>query len=107
LGLLLAGGTIGVQTLNEFVNVITGKLKMPWPDAMLRLETIQKLCEPAIPMTLGVHRRGLDIAQASGYHIYDSLMLAAALEASCTVFYSEDMHDGQAIENLTIRNPFG
>jgi predicted nucleic acid-binding protein len=107
LGLLLAGGTIGVQTLNEFVNVVTGKLKMPWPDAILRLETIQKLCQPAIPMTLSVHRRGLDIAQASGYHIYDSLMLAAALEASCTVFYSEDMHDGQAIENLTIRNPFG
>jgi predicted nucleic acid-binding protein len=33
-------------------------------------------------------------------------MLAAALEGSCTVFYSEDLHDGQAIDNLTIRNPF-
>jgi predicted nucleic acid-binding protein len=106
LGLLLAGGAIGVQALNEFVNVATGKLKMPWPDAMLRLETIQKLWEPAIPMTLSVHRRGLDIAQATGFHIYDSLMLAAALEASCTVFYSEDMHDGEAIASLTIRNPF-
>jgi len=107
LDLLLVGGAVGVQTLNEFVNVVTGKLKTPWPDAMLRLEVIQKLCEPAIPMTLNVHNRGLRIAQARGYHIYDSLMLAAALEASCTVFYSEDMHDGQAIESLTIRNPFG
>jgi predicted nucleic acid-binding protein len=107
LDLLLVGGAVGVQTLNEFINVATGKLKTPWPDAMLRLETIQKLCEPAIPLTLKVHRRGLAIAQASGYHIYDSLMLAAALEASCTVFYSEDMHDGQAIESLAIRNPFG
>jgi predicted nucleic acid-binding protein len=106
LDLLLGGGSVGVQTLNEFVNVITGKLKMPWPDAMVRLETIQKLCQPAIPLTLSVHRRGLDIAQARGYHLYDSLMLAAALEASCTIFYSEDMHDGQAIESLTIRNPF-
>ncbi len=58
-------------------------------------------------MTLNVHRRGLRIAQASGYHIYGSLMLAAALEASCTVFYSEDMHHGQTIDTLTIRNPFG
>jgi predicted nucleic acid-binding protein len=107
LGLLLGGGAVGVQTLNEFVSVAAGKLKMPWRDATLGLETIQKLCEPAIPVTLSVHRRGLDIAQASGYHIYDSLMLAAALEASCTVFYSEDMHDGQAVGNLTIRNPFG
>jgi predicted nucleic acid-binding protein len=79
---------------------------MSWPDAVVRLEAIQKLCQPAIPLTLGVHRRGLDIAQARGYHLYDSLMLAAALEASCTIFYSEDMHDGQAIESLTIRNPF-
>jgi predicted nucleic acid-binding protein len=107
LDLLLAGGAVGVQTLNEFVNVMTGKLKTPWPDTMLRLETIQKLCQPAIPMTLSVHRHGLDIARASGYHLYDSLMLAAAIEASCTIFYSEDMHDGQAVESLTIRNPFG
>ncbi len=28
LDLLLAGGLVGVQTLNELVNVFTGKLKM-------------------------------------------------------------------------------
>ena len=106
LDLLLAGGTVGVQTLNEFVNVATRKLKTPWPEAMLWLETVEKLCPPAIPMTLSVHRRGLRIAEDYGYHLYDSLMLAAALEASCTIFYSEDMHDGQAVESLTIRNPF-
>jgi predicted nucleic acid-binding protein len=33
------------------------------------------------------------------------LILAAALEAGCTVLYSEDMQDGQQIESLTIRNP--
>ncbi|HEX4135324.1 MAG TPA: PIN domain-containing protein [Bryobacteraceae bacterium] len=107
LALLLAGGTIGIQTLNEFVAVVTGKLKRPWPEAMICLDTIQELCQPPIPATLRVHRHALHIAQASGYHIYDSLMLAAALEASCTVLYTEDMHDGQVIENLTIRNPFG
>jgi predicted nucleic acid-binding protein len=74
---------------------------------MICLDTIQELCQPPIPATLRVRRHALHIAQASGYHIYDSLMLAAALEASCTVFYTEDMHDGQVIENLTIRNPFG
>jgi predicted nucleic acid-binding protein len=106
LDLLLGGGSVGVQTLNKFVNVITRKLKMPWRDAMVGLDTVQKLCEPAIAMMPSVHRRGLDIAQASGYHLYDSLMLAAAIEASCTIFYSEDIHDEQAIDSLTIRNPF-
>jgi len=107
LDLLLAGGTIGVQTLNEFARVVAGKLGTPWRDVILRLQTIQQLCEPAIPLTLAVHQRGLRIAQAHGYHIYDALMLAAALEASCTVFYSEDMHDGHVVGGMTIRNPFG
>jgi predicted nucleic acid-binding protein len=107
LDLLLAGGIVGVQTLNEFISVVTGKLKTPWPEAMMWLTTIQELCPVPVPVTLSVHREGLRIARGYGYHIYDALMLAAALEVSCTVFYSEDMRDGQVIANLTIRNPFG
>jgi predicted nucleic acid-binding protein len=43
----------------------------------------------------------------SSYNIYDALVVAAALEAGCATLYSEDLHDGQAIDGqLTIRNPF-
>jgi antitoxin MazE len=80
LALLLAGGMIGIQTLNEFVAVVTGKLRRHWPEAMICLDTIQELYQPPIPATL---------------------------EASCTVFYTEDVHDRRVIENLTIGNPFG
>jgi predicted nucleic acid-binding protein len=107
LDLLLTRGTVSIQTLNEFVNVVTGKMKVPWPEAMVWLDAVAKLCLPPIPVTLAIHHRGLQIAQFFGYHIYDSLMLAAALEASCMVFYTEDMQDGQIIDTLTIRNPFG
>jgi predicted nucleic acid-binding protein len=106
LDLLMAGGTIGVQTLNEFVRVSAGKMQMPWPDVILSLRTIELLCPQAVPLSMEVHRRGLSIAQAYGYGIYDSLMLAAALEASCTIFCSEDLRHGQSIGTLTIRNPF-
>ena len=41
-----------------------------------------------------------------GYYIYGALVVAAALEASCHILYSEDMHDGQAIDGLIIHNPF-
>jgi predicted nucleic acid-binding protein len=105
--LLVEGGTIGVQTLNEFINVERYKLKVSWSGILDWLRIIEKLCPAPIPLTAAIHYRGLQIAQASGHHIFDSLMLAAALEASCTVFYSEDMHDAQAIQSLTIRNPFG
>jgi predicted nucleic acid-binding protein len=38
---------------------------------------------------------------------WDSLILAAALESSCAVVYSEDLQAGQVIEGrLTIVNPF-
>jgi predicted nucleic acid-binding protein len=104
--LLLAGGTVGVQTLNEFVNVVTGKMRTPWPDVMMWLSTIMELCPAPAPVTLSVHREGIRIAHAHRYHIYDSLMLAAALEAACTIFYTEDLHDGQTIDGMTIRNPF-
>jgi predicted nucleic acid-binding protein len=42
-----------------------------------------------------------------GFHIYDALVIAAALEAGCATLYSEDMHSGQLIGGrLKIRNPF-
>lgn len=38
---------------------------------------------------------------------YDSKIVAAALQAECTILYSEDMQHGLVIENrLTILNPF-
>ena len=47
------------------------------------------------------------IAQRYHFSFYDSLIIAAALEANCSILYSEDMHHEQVIEKrLTIRNPF-
>ena len=37
---------------------------------------------------------------------YDSLIVAAALEGSCQILYSEDFQDGRNIEGLKIENPF-
>jgi predicted nucleic acid-binding protein len=39
--------------------------------------------------------------------IFDSIVAAAALEADCTILYTEDMHHGMTIDSiLTIINPF-
>ena len=37
---------------------------------------------------------------------WDSLIVAAALEANCQLLYSEDMQDGLKIRTLSIRNIF-
>ena len=104
--LLAQGGLTGVQALNEFVAVARRKLAMSWTDISRALAAICKLCPSPVALTLEIHQRALQITERYGYHIYDSLLIAAALDGSCTVFYSEDMHDGQAIDGLTIRNPF-
>jgi predicted nucleic acid-binding protein len=46
------------------------------------------------------------IAEQYGYSIFDSLIVAATLDAGSGTLYPEDMPDGQAIEGLTIHNPF-
>jgi predicted nucleic acid-binding protein len=41
------------------------------------------------------------------YSYWDSLIIAAALENNCSILYTEDMRDGQVIDNkLRIANPF-
>lgn len=41
-----------------------------------------------------------------GFHVYDAMIVAAALIAKARTLYSEDLQDGQRIEGVVIRNPF-
>jgi len=104
--LLAAGGVIGVQTLNEFVAVARGKARRSWEQVFGALRAIRDLCPTVIPLTSDVHDAALGIAERYGYHIFDSLVIAAALEGRCRTLYSEDMRDGQKIGDVVIRNPF-
>jgi len=104
--LLAGGGLVSVQILNEFVAVAVRKLGMPWDDVLEALAAIRTLCPSPLPLTVDTHEAALRIAKQYGYRIYDALVVAAALEAGCDTLYSEDMHHGQVIETLTIRNPF-
>jgi predicted nucleic acid-binding protein len=104
--LLAAGGHISVQVLNEFAAVARRKLKMSWQEIGEALEAIRTLCESPAPLTVDLHEHALELAARYQYHIYDALILAAAIDAGCTILYSEDMHDGHAIGPITIRNPF-
>jgi len=105
--LLRDGAVVSVQVLNEFSAVARRKLGMPWPELREALDAIRILCPDPLPLTLALHEAALDIAEQHGYDIYDSLIIAAALQAGCRTLYSEDMQHGQAIADLTIRNPFG
>jgi predicted nucleic acid-binding protein len=105
--LIAEGGKVSVQILNEFAAVARRKTNMTWGEVQLGLETIKILCPDPLPITLDTHQEALEIAEKYGYKIYDALIVASALEAKCTILYTEDMQDGQIIDRrLTIRNPF-
>ena len=51
--------------------------------------------------------RASGLRELYSFSYWDSLIVAAALEAKCTILYSEDMQHGQLIEgNMRIINPF-
>lgn len=104
--LLVSGGSISVQILNEFVAIARRKLHMRREDILAATTAIRSLCEAPVSVTLTMHDEALRISQRYKYHICDSLVIAAALGANCAVLYSEDMQDGQRIESVRIRNPF-
>ena len=105
--LLANGGLNSVQVLNEFIDVAQRKLKKNWTEIHHSLAIVRVVCREPLPLTLKTHETALRIAERYKYSIYDSSIIATALEARCDTLYSEDLQDGQVIENsLTIRNPF-
>ncbi len=104
--LIAAGGVISVQVLNEFVNVLRRKWRRDWAEIVEALDVLSALLDEPLPLTTDTHRAALGIAQRYGFGIYDSVVVAAALQAGCAELLSEDMQDGQTIEGLSIRNPF-
>ncbi len=100
-----ATGCISYQVVQEAMNIVTRKLGAT-PERARRL-----LDDVLIPLwrinpTPSLYRRGLRVQARYGFSFYDSLIVAAALEAGCSRLYTEDMQHGQQIQQLTIENPF-
>jgi predicted nucleic acid-binding protein len=105
--LIVSGGTISVQSLNEFVSIAVRKLKMPWPDVHRAVTILHRFCKPVASLDVNLHLLGLRIAEERQLSLYDSMIIAAALIAGCDTLYSEDMQHGLVIDEiLTITNPF-
>jgi len=103
---LAAGGVISVQVLNEFTSVAMRKLAMSVSEIREVLEPIRAVCRVEA-LTEETHDLGLQIAERYGFSIYDALIVASALLAGCATLYSEDLQDGQVLENrLAVRNPY-
>lgn len=103
--LIAGGGVISVQVLNEFVSAASRKLSMSLPEIREVLSAVRASCLVE-PVSVDTHELALDLTERFNLSFYDGLIVAAAALAKCCLLYTEDMQDGQTIENVTIRNPF-
>jgi predicted nucleic acid-binding protein len=104
--LINAGGTISVQVLNEITNVARRKMRLSWAETRTLLTTFRGLLSVQ-PVTVEIHEAGLDLAERYGLSTCDAMIAASALEAGCTILWSEDMQYGSVLSRrLRIANPF-
>lgn len=104
--LIESGGHISVQVLNECANVLRLKRKSSWDETLLFLNEGKALLHVHV-LTIDIHDAGLRLAERYGFSVYDSFIVAAALQAGRDTLWSEDMQDGQLIDGrLRIVNPF-
>lgn len=98
-------GCISFQVVQETLNVMTRKLKVP-PETARRLlnRILMPLCR--VFPTEALYDRALGLQARYRLGFYDSLIVAAAIDAGCRTLYSEDLQHGQQISGVVITNPF-
>ena len=98
---------ISTQVLQETANTLRKKFKADFNTIRLLLEECVSNANSLHVNTQKTVLKACDIAEVYHFSFYDSLIIAAALEAGCQTLYSEDMHHNQLIEGtLKIVNPF-
>lgn len=98
---------ISVQALNEFANVGRRKLGLSWERVAGHIEDIALAAHVVLPLEQEFNSVALRLAPRFNLAFYDALMVAAALSAGCSTYYSEDLHHGLVIDGrLAVINPF-
>jgi predicted nucleic acid-binding protein len=100
-------GLISSQVVQEFLNVAIRKFSKPMTnqEARIYLDTVLAPLWEVFP-SVTLFRHTIEIQNETRFSFYDSLIVAAAVEAKCKWVYSEDLHHGQTIRGVQIQNPF-
>ncbi len=103
--ILMKGGVVSIQVLNEIANVCSRKLHMPPTEIHVALRTVRAYCE-VMPLTVELTTLALSIMERYKLSYYDALIVASALSAECNEILSEDMHHGLKIMQTRAVDPF-
>jgi predicted nucleic acid-binding protein len=97
---------ISAQVISEYLNVVKRLLALPKSSLMALCAQWMAQCN-IYPVGISTIRLAERLIARYNFQIFDSIIIASALEANCTVLYSEDMHHNLKVEGrLRIVNPF-
>lgn len=105
-GISRGNGVISTQVLGEFYVTVTRKIKIKLPEDIAKREILLLRAFEVVEIDFPLVIEAINISNTHALSYWDSLIIASAQKAKCTLMYSEDMQSEQAIDNLTIKNPF-
>jgi predicted nucleic acid-binding protein len=97
---------ISVQVIGEFYSTVTGKLKhaVTATEARVMVERMKQL--PVMPLDIALVNDAIEGCGLWDLSYWDSLILAAARSAGCSVVISEDLSHGASYGSVRVENPF-
>ncbi|HEX3818718.1 MAG TPA: PIN domain-containing protein [Candidatus Sulfotelmatobacter sp.] len=106
-GLDTGKGIVSFQVVQEFFNAALRQFSKPM-STFAAEEYLNTTFRPLLRVhtSPALYFSALHVYSRYKFSWYDCLIVAAALEAECSVLYTEDMQHGQKIEGLRIEDPF-
>lgn len=102
----LARPVISSQVIREVCSNLIKKSRMPEAAIQVLVQGWYRDCE-VVNSTAAQHLLASVLRQHNAFSYWDSLIVAAALDAGCATLFSEDMQHGRVIDSrLSIVNPF-
>ena len=96
--------TLSPQSLNETYRVLVQRRRlMPVNAARTYIRTLAPWA--FAPLDAKTTERAFVVEDETGYGWWDCLIIAAALQADCRLFVSEDLADGREVSGMRIANP--
>lgn len=106
LDLLDLSPVVPSQVATEYLNVISRLFKLSKQEALDVCLCNLDGCEIQ-PMGFSTLRLAKELVGHYDFQLFDSIVVALAVEAGCQILYSEDMQHGLVVQKqLSIVNPF-
>ncbi len=98
---------ISSQVVQECLNVILRKAEVALSPETAR-SYLDAVLAPLMQVTASeaLYHRALDVQARWRFSFYDALIVAGAMAAGCRTLLSEDLQHGQALDSLTVIDPF-